>query len=379
MTELWLTSAVWMALAVAASLFSVRFGVTVALGEVVLGIVAGNVFGLEPTPWIAGLAAFGAVVLMFLAGAEIDRASLRADFRFNLTVGLSSFAVPTVGGFALAHGVLGWSWPASAIAGLVLSETSVAITYVLLLELGLARARIGQAILSASFVTNLCTVTFLGLIFLRLDPQSWLALGGVGVALAFAPVLARRLFPRLGPHGSEPQLRIVIGLLFALAAAAARAGGEAVLPAYLLGLVLGPALAVDRAMLVRLRGVAFAVLTPFFFLKAGVLMDMGAVMAGAGTIAALFAIKFALKFGTTWAFASHIAPVARDRAFLGLMMSTGLTFGNVVALFGLLNGAVDKAQYSLLAAVTIVSAIIPAAIAQRWFLPRVGETDGRAL
>ena len=102
MTELWFTSAVWMALAVAASLFSVRFGVAVALGGVGLGIVAGNAFGLEPTPWIAALAASGATVLMFLAGTEIDRASLKADFRFNLTVGLSSFVVPAAGAGAVA-------------------------------------------------------------------------------------------------------------------------------------------------------------------------------------------------------------------------------------------------------------------------------------
>ena len=102
MTELRFTSAVWMALAVAASLFSVRFGVVVALGGVVFGIVAGNAFGLEPTPWIAALAASGATVLMFLAGTEIDRASLKADFRFNLTVGPSRFVVPAAGAGAVA-------------------------------------------------------------------------------------------------------------------------------------------------------------------------------------------------------------------------------------------------------------------------------------
>ncbi len=102
MTELWFTSAVWMALAVAASLFSVRFGVVVALGGVVFGIVAGNAFGLEPTPWIAALAACGATVLMFLAGTEIGRASLKADFRFNLTVGPSRFVVPAAGAGAVA-------------------------------------------------------------------------------------------------------------------------------------------------------------------------------------------------------------------------------------------------------------------------------------
>ncbi len=107
MTELRFTSAVWMALAVAASLFSVRFGVAVALGGVGLGIVAGNAFGLEPTPWIAALAASGATVLMFLAGTEIDRASLKADFRFNLTVGLSSFVVPAAGAGAVGAGAVG--------------------------------------------------------------------------------------------------------------------------------------------------------------------------------------------------------------------------------------------------------------------------------
>jgi hypothetical protein len=52
------------------------------------------------------------------------------------------------------------------------------------------------------------------------------------------------------------------------------------------------------------------------------------------------------------------------------MMSTGLTFGTISALFGLNHGVIDQTQYSHLVATVIGSAVIPTAIANAWFMPR---------
>jgi Kef-type K+ transport system membrane component KefB len=56
-----------------ASMISVELGVTVAIVEIVLGVVAGNVLGISPPEWLTFLATFASVVLTFLAGAEVAR------------------------------------------------------------------------------------------------------------------------------------------------------------------------------------------------------------------------------------------------------------------------------------------------------------------
>lgn len=77
MDNTWLTAGLWMGLALVASLFSVRWGVSIALTEILVGGIGGNFLGLKPTPWITFLGGFGSIVLTFLAGADIDPGTLR--------------------------------------------------------------------------------------------------------------------------------------------------------------------------------------------------------------------------------------------------------------------------------------------------------------
>ena len=165
-----LTAALWIGLALVASLVSIRIGISVALIEIGVGIVAGNSIGLQTTPWIDFLASFGAVLLTFLAGAEIDPVSLRRDLRVSLAIGAVSFALPFAAAFVVAYFGLGWGLQAAEIAGLALSTTSVAVVYAVMIESGLAGREIGKRILAACFITDLGTVLFLGLLFAKVDP-----------------------------------------------------------------------------------------------------------------------------------------------------------------------------------------------------------------
>jgi Kef-type K+ transport system membrane component KefB len=117
----------------------------------------------------------------------------------------------------------------------------------------------------------------------------------------------------------------------------------------------------------RLRVVAFSVLTPFFFIRGGLNVSLGAVLANLGLLAVLLAAKMVPKL-------VFVYPLARRAArphtgFSTLLMSTGLTFGTISALFGLNAGIIDATQFSLLVTVVVVSAVVPTAVAERWFLP----------
>ncbi len=307
-----LIAAVWIGLALAASLISIRLGISVALIEIGIGVLGGNFLGLETTPWIDFLASFGAVLLTFLAGAEIDPGALRRHLRPSLVIGGISFAVPAVAAFLVAYVGLGWSLQAAEIAGLALSTTSVAVVYAVMIESGLAGRELGKLILAACFVTDLGTVLFLGVLFADFEP---LLLGFALVtviALAVVPRLMRILVTRVPGRVSEPETKFLFVVLLGLGGLAQVAGSEAVLPAYLLGLAVAGVFVADRVLLHRMRATAFSLLTPFYFLKAGSLVSLPAIAAGAGLIGLFLAVKVGAKLIGVWPTARAFGLPTRD-------------------------------------------------------------------
>jgi Kef-type K+ transport system membrane component KefB len=365
-----LIAALWIGLALAASLFSIRLGISVALIEIGLGVVGGNFLGLRTTPWIDFLASFGAVLLTFLAGAEIDPASLRRHLRPSLVIGGISFAAPFVGAFAVAYFVLGWSLPAAEIAGLALSTTSVAVVYAVMIETGLASQEIGKLILAACFVTDLGTVLFLGILFASFDPLLLASAVVTAIALVLTPRAMRLLGARLPGRVSEPEIKFLFVVLLGLGGLAQVAGSEAVLPAYLLGLALAGVFVADRVLVNRMRATAFSLLTPFYFLKAGSLVSLPAMVAGSGLIALFLGVKLATKVLGVWPTARAFGLPVREANYTTLLMSTGLTFGTIAALFGLTHGHIDQPTYTILVTVVILSAVVPTLIATTFFEPR---------
>jgi Kef-type K+ transport system membrane component KefB len=148
-----------------------------------------------------------------------------------------------------------------------------------------------------------------------------------------------------------------------------------VLPAYLIGLVVAGVFLRERIIVDRLRTIAFALLTPFFFLRAGLLISFPALLAGLGAIAALFGVKMVTKAVTVWPTAALFKMNARDRTYTTLLMATGLTFGSIAALYGLTNHLISQRQYSVLVTVVILSAFVPTLIAQQWFEPDLEGLD----
>lgn len=381
----WGIAAVWLGLALVASLLSIRFKMSVALVEILVGIAAGNlslllaryeVFGfqhwkLEPNEWIKFLAGFGSILLTFMAGAEIEPSLLRKSLKVTLSIGFTSFLVPFLGAAMYAHYVSGWDWNASLICGIALSTTSVAVVYAVMIETGLNETELGKLILAACFITDLGTVVALGACFAN---YNWtLALFAVVavIVLWVAPGFVNWFFKRYATHMSEPGVKFVFFVLFALGSLAALANSEAVLPAYLVGLGLAGVFARQRETVRRLRTTVFAFLTPFYFLNAGMKVYLPALWAGLGLVVVLLAVKIAAKLVGVWPLARLFGMPPRESNYTTLLMSTGLTFGTISALFGLNKGYIDEYQYSVLVTVVIAGAVVPTVIAQTWFKPEI--------
>jgi len=267
----------------------------------------------------------------------------------------------------VAYLALDWTARASLIAGTALSTTSLAVVYAVLVERGLTDTSIGKLLMSATFVTDLCTALALSGIFIK--PNIWFPVFLiVSVVLVVAlPRIAPWFFSRYGNRVIEPEIKLVFACLLILMVLADASNGHAVLPAFVLGLVMSRHYQEHREEQKRLRVVAFAFLTPFFFIKGGLNVSLGAVVSNLGLLAVLVAAKMAPKVGLIYPLARRAD--RRHAAFATLLMSTGLTFGTISSLYGLNAGIIDKTQFSLLVTVVVISAVVPTAIAERWFLP----------
>lgn len=362
-------AAVLGAIVLVASIVSVELGVTVALLELTLGMVAGNLFHLQSQDWLDFIAKFGSIVLTFLAGMEVDPSFMRRRLGASVGIGVVSFVGPFVSASAAAYFLLDWTTRASLITGTALSTTSLAVVYAVLVERSLTETAIGKLLMSATFVTDLCTALALSAIFVK--PNLWFPVFlavSVGLVLTL-PRLAPLFFGRYGDRVIEPEIKLVFACLLVLMVLADASNGHAVLPAFVLGLVMSRHYAEHRDEQKRLRVVAFAFLTPFFFLKGGMNVSLGAVVSNLGLLAVLLAAKMMPKLGLVYPLARRAN--RRHGTFTTLLMSTGLTFGTISALYGLNAGIIDKTQFSLLVTVVVLSAVIPTAIAERWFLPDV--------
>lgn len=370
-TNVWFIAAAWMLLAFLASVVSIRTGISVALIEIAMGVVAGNFLDFQTSDWINFLATFGAGLLTFLAGAEIDPASLRKHLTAALVIGAVSFFAPFLAAWVFADRVAGWTPNAALICGIALSTTSVAVVYAVMVETGLSSTDLGKLILAACFVTDFGTVLALGVFFA--DFNRWLLVFVVvlAIALRFLPRLVRGVITTFGAtRVSEPEVKFLFFVLFFLGGLATMARSEAVLPAYLAGLVVAGVFLQDRVLVTRMRSIAFTMLTPFYFIKAGLFVSLPSVVSSAGLIAALLALKLVAKLIAVWPTARAFRLPSREATYMSLMMATGLTFGTISALFGLENHFIDQTQYTILVTVVIGSAVVPTLVAQAFFSPQ---------
>jgi len=373
MQNIWFSAAIWMALALSASLISIWAGISVALVEILVGVIAGNFLGIHATTdWINFLALLGSGVLTFLAGAEIDPRSLKANLRASGFIGVLSFGVPFVSVWLFAQYVLGWPLRQAEIAGVALSTTSVAVVYAVMVEGGYNDTSMGKTILAACFITDLGTVLALGVLFANFNIWLLVFVVVMLIVLWFMPRWTQSIITQLGvTRVSEPEVKFIFFVLFSLGGLAATAKSEAVLPAYLVGLVVAGVFLRDKTLVHRMRSIAFAMFTPFYFIKAGLYVSLPALWSGLLIIGAFLLLKMLTKTVGVFPLARLHYMRPREATYTTLLMATGLTFGTISALFGLQNHIINQTQYTILVSAVILSAFVPTLFAQKFFQPSI--------
>jgi glutathione-regulated potassium-efflux system ancillary protein KefC len=367
----------WVALALLATFAATWLRISSTLCEIIIGIGAGFIamqyFGDTrlgaKEEWLTFLASSGAVVLTFLAGAELDPDTLRAKWKEVSVIGLVGFSAPFLGCAALARLVLGWSAQSSLLAGVALSTTSMAVVYAVMLETGFNQTDYGKGILGACFINDLGTVIMLGLLFAPFTLKTLIFVAGSVTLFAALPTITSRLLQAFGGKPTEVETKFILLVLFGLGALAVWSGSEAVLPAYIAGMCLAGTVGRDHGYIRRLRTLTFGLLTPFYFIRAGSFVLLPALVKAPLVFLALFGGKVLSKVFGLYPVVGVFKPHRQERWYYTLMMSTGLTFGTISALYGLSHGIITQEQYSFLVATVIGSAVIPTIIADLFFLP----------
>jgi len=378
MEQLFTIASLWLALAVVSALIAYHIRISIALVEICVGVATAAVltwlgyadFLGANQEWIRFLAATGAVFLTFLAGAELDPDVLRTKLTEVTVVGGVSFAAPFLGCTAVAYYLLGWSAQASWLCGVALSTTSMAVVYAVMLETGFNKTDFGKGILGACFITDLGTVIALGLLFSPFTYKTVVFIVATAVVLGSLPTVTHWITKVYAHRTAAIRTKWIMLVLFGLGALALWSGSEAVLPAYIAGMVLAGSAARDAQWIRRLRTLTVGFLTPFYFLRAGTLVSMPALLTAPLVFVALLVGKVLSKIFGLYPVISLFRRERNERWYYTLMMSTGLTFGTISSLFGLSHGIVTQEQYSFLVAVVIASAVVPTVIAGTVFLPR---------
>jgi len=338
-------------------------------------MIAGNL-GIETEQWMLYLAGFGGILLTYLAGTEIDTNLMREKFRECFLIGIASFLLPFFTIYAYTYFVCHWTLSASLIAGTALSTTSLAVVYSVLVETGLSKTDIGKILMAATFVTDMGTALAMSILFIKPTLYTLIFLSISINVIYFADKFSSYFFnhPRWKNKVIEPEIKYIFVLLLVLMYFANFGEGHAVLPAFVLGLLMSghfKEAADSLTVKNRLRTVAYALITPIFFIVGGLRVSLPMIYSGLVLFLILFVVKIASKFFGVYFLAKKYIP--SGSMYTTLLMSTGLTFGTIASVFGLNSKLIDQQQYSILVGVVIASAVIPTFIAQKWFMPLHSE------
>ncbi len=390
MISIYFVAAFWFLAAVLSTIVANRLKISMALMEIIVGALIGfAAYKLNLSErltlnadWLKFCAGVGAILLTFLAGAELSPDSMKTKLKEVSVIGLVGFFAPFIGCSLIAYYLVGWNMQASLLCGIALSTTSMAVVYAVMLEYGFNKTEYGKGILGACFVNDLGTVIGLGLIFAPFTFRTIVFLAATVLLIVVLPYITKFLIQHFAHKTAEIRAKWILFVLLSMGVLALWSDSEPVLPAYIIGMILARTMEKDGHFVRRLRTLTVGFLTPLYFLRAGALVSLPALIAAPFIFLLLFGGKvFSKIFGlypTIRRFRFHkkerwnynFKKYTKERWYYTLLMSTGLTFGTISALYGLSHNIITQEQYSLIVGVVIASAVIPTLIANKFFLPK---------
>lgn len=351
-------------------ILSIRLGFSSSIFEAAAGIILGSFLGVGIEPWLEFLGTFGGLMLTFLAGAEVDLMLMKNNSKSSLTIGFMAFAAPLAGEVIFLSLFTEWTWLTVLAASIALTTTSVAVVYAVLMEYEIADLRPSKLIIAATFVNDILTLIAINMLAPSYNIFTIVFLLIIVFMVLALPKILDWLVESYGRRAAELELRFIFAAMLGVSFIADVGRLHAVFGAFVLGLVFANCIHSYSDILPKARSVTFSILAPAFFIKAGLMISLSAVIQNAWLIFGLLGAKILSKFAGTYIFNKKWIPEAP--MFSTLMLSTGLTVGTITATLGRDLGFLNQTQFSVVVTTVILSAIVPTLIAKR-FVPE--KTD----
>ena len=351
---------------VIAGIVGIRSRISSAVLEAMAGILLGNFLGVKVEPWLDFLGTFGGLMLILLAGAEVDLALLVKNARQSFTLGFMAFIVPFIGEILFLYTFTSWSFLAKMVTSLALTSTAIAVIYAMFLEAELLETGSCKLIISAVFINNIITLICVNLISHEFNIFTLIFFFAIIVTALGLPKLLEYIVNHYSKRSNELELRFIFAVMLGISFLADVGQMQAIFGAFLFGLVSANSIRSYENILPKIRSITFSLLSPLFFIKAGLLVSLPAIMQSAILIFSLLGVKIITKSIGTYYYNKKWMPDAP--IFSTILFSTGLTVGIVTAAFGRDFNFLDQSQFSIVTVTVILSAIIPAIIARR-FIP----------
>ena len=377
METIYLVAAFWFFAAVLSTVLANRLKISIALMEIIVGSIIGfaalksgyfDQLSLQ-ADWLKFCTGLGAVLLTFLAGAELNPDVMKTKIKEVSVIGMIGFFAPFIGCSLIAYYLVGWNFQASLLCGIALSTTSMAVVYAVMLEYGFNKTEFGKGILGACFVNDLGTVIALGLIFSPFTYKTVIFIAVTILLIFILRPITVFIIRRFAYKTAAIRAKWALFILLSMSVLALWSGSEPVLPAYIIGMVMAKTMEKDGHFVRRLRTLTVGFLTPLYFLRAGALVSIPALLSAPFIFLLLLGGKVASKIFGLYPAIHRFREDKKEKWYYTLLMSTGLTFGTISALYGLSHNIVSQAQYSFIVGAVIASAVIPTLIANKFFLP----------
>ena len=367
MVELYSSALIGIAIVVA-GIIGIRSRISSSIFEVIAGIILGNLLGVKLESWLDFLGTYGGLVLTFLAGAEVEFLLLKKKAKASLTIGTVAFLAPLIGEFLFLSFVSDWSLQAKISVSLALTTTSVAVVYAVLSEYEILKLPASRLIIAITFVNDILTLIAINMVSPAFDYFTVIFFSILGVLVLIIPRLLKHVVERYGKRAVELELRFIFGSMLAVAFLADVGKLHAVFGAFVLGLVFANSIQKYQEVLTKMRTVTFSILAPAFFMRAGLLIGLPAVIQNIGLILGLLGVKLGSKFAGTY-FLSKKMIGESEAVFAALLFSTGLTVGTITATLARDLGLINQTQFSVAVITVVLSAIVPTVIAKK-FVPK---------
>ena len=355
-------------------ILSGRIGVPAVVGEIICGILLGAL-GLsvegEGQIIIDFLASFGLIFLMFLVGMEIDfsiietrgpKSFIIGFFIFLFTIAISAYLMSRLGYF-------GTQYHYRIFAALLLSSSAVGLTVPTIKELGMLKTDYGQTILVSAFIADFATVLLITVYTLYL--QKGLTMEMLMIALVFILFFAVYQLGKLAiwhyPErlsawfkSDQPSVigvRASFALLLVFVALSEIANVEAVLGAFLAGVMLSLLFRGGTILEQKLYGIGYGFLIPIFFINVGMQFDIGALAKGGiYLLPTLLIVALTVKIVPSLLFI--IWHSLRESIAAGILLSSRLSLIIAMAAIGLELHLIDKAMESAIILLALITSII---------------------